>query len=64
MNGKLDDAGRLAYATALEAHARAGRCIAVPQRLSDGAARLDTSHYVGRPDPIGSWADVIFDHNE
>jgi len=43
-----------------ESHAKAGHCIAVPNKLAGGAVNLDTSRYVGRPDPVGDWAEMLF----
>lgn len=43
-----------------EKHALAGHCIAVPKNLRGGGVDLDTSHSLGRPDPIGDWARRLF----
>lgn len=43
-----------------EALARRGECVAVPRRLSAVGVSLDTSHMLGRPDPVGGWAARLF----
>jgi hypothetical protein len=43
-------------ATAAE-RARAGQCIAIPRELSDGGVE---SLVLGRPDPVGDWAERLF----
>lgn len=40
-----------------ESRARAGQCIAVPKRLSDGGVQ---SEALGRPDPVQDWAGRLF----
>jgi hypothetical protein len=43
-----------------EAHARRGDCIAVPRDLVAGIDGFDARHMVGRPDPVGHWAERLF----
>ena len=43
-----------------DAHARAGRCVAVPSALVATASGRDTSYMVGRPDLAADWAARLF----
>jgi uncharacterized protein (TIGR02996 family) len=43
-----------------ERHARAGHCIAVSYALVDKAAGGGYRNAVGRPNPIGDWAEQLF----
>lgn len=43
--------------TEAESRARSGECIAIPKELSDGG---ETTLVLGRPDPVGDWAERIF----
>lgn len=47
-------------ATAAE-RARAGQCVAIPKELSDGGVE---SLVLGRPDPVGMWAERLFPEDE
>lgn len=42
-----------------EAHAFAGRCIAIPRQLTDGGVQREV---LGRPTPLRDWADRLFSY--
>jgi uncharacterized protein (TIGR02996 family) len=46
-----------------EAHARAGHCIAVPLEIVHSGAARNYKNMLGRPDPIGDWAEKMFPEN-
>lgn len=46
-----------------ESHARAGHCIAVSRDLVHDGAGRNYDNMVGRPDPIGDWAEKMFPEN-